>query len=81
MRAFVTRLRDALLPGRGRRRTPAPAQRAGHAEPLDLGPPPSHPPKPVDDLWPFEPYDNFVRPYVLTAEELYVAYGMGGVPA
>lgn len=45
------------------------------------GPPPLPRPTPVDDLWPFEPYDKFVRPYVLTADELYVAYGMEGVPA
>ncbi|GHE39558.1 hypothetical protein [Streptomyces capitiformicae] len=60
---------------------PRPAQRTGDSQPLDPGPPPPLPRKPVDDLWPFEPYDNFVRPYVLTAEELHVAYGMEGVPA
>lgn len=83
MRAFVARLREVLPPGLGRRRraataTAAAAQAPAVDEPLEPEPPRS--PKPIDDLWPFEPYDNFVRPYVLSPEELYV-YGMGGVPA
>ncbi|MGW0842197.1 hypothetical protein ACWD26_18875 [Streptomyces sp. NPDC002787] len=44
-----------------------------------MDPAPPRPRPPVDDIWLFEPYDAFVRPYVLTAEELYV-HGMG-VPA
>ncbi|EKX65054.1 hypothetical protein Sipo8835_38010 [Streptomyces ipomoeae] len=79
MRTLVAKLCEKLLPGRGRRRAAAAARPGRHGAPLEPGPPP--PPPPVDDLWPFEPYDNFVRPYVLTAEELYVVYGMEGAPA
>lgn len=84
MREFFARLREvlaAMLP-------PVFMQRhaAVHPQPVDTHEPPEplplRSPRPVDDLWPFEPYDNFVRPYVLSPEELY-AYGVdvGGVSA
>lgn len=75
MRALVVRLCEALL------RWAAPGTPSAEAdEPLDPGPPPQ-PQKPVD-IWPFEPYDNFVRPYVLSPEELYVFGTLGmEVPA
>ncbi|UUU23185.1 hypothetical protein [Streptomyces sp. DSM 40750] len=68
MRALVVRLCEALL------RWAAPSPLSPDAEePLEPGPPPRHQ-KPVE-IWPFEPYDNLVRPYVLSPEELY-ARGM-----
>ncbi|MFF7842919.1 hypothetical protein ACFZC6_29615 [Streptomyces ossamyceticus] len=84
MRGFFAGLREvlaALLP-------PVFVSRLAAVDPqaVDTHEPPEPLPlpsaKPVDDLWPFEPYDNFVRPYVLSPEELYVhGLEVGGVPA
>ncbi|QFQ98423.1 hypothetical protein F9278_22050 [Streptomyces phaeolivaceus] len=70
MRTLVVRLCEALL----RWTVPDPPS-AGAAEPLEPAPPP--PPRRPDDIWPFEPYATFVRPYVLSPEELYVHHVHG----
>ncbi|MDX2603119.1 hypothetical protein PV330_24300 [Streptomyces caniscabiei] len=64
MRSLVVRLCEALL----RWAAPGPVPEAEEA-PEPAPPPP--PPRTLDDIWPFEPYDNLVRPYVLSTEELY----------
>ncbi|WP_328838362.1 hypothetical protein [Streptomyces europaeiscabiei] len=64
MRALVVRLCEALL------RWAAPGPPPPEAEEPSDPVPPRPPHKPVD-IWPFERYDNLVRPYVLSAEELY----------
>ncbi|WP_215456473.1 hypothetical protein [Streptomyces sp. ATCC 21386] len=69
MRALVQRLCEALLRWAAHGPSPSEAE-----EPPQPAPPPPPPRKP-DDIWPFEPYDNLVRPYVLSPEELYV-YGV-----
>ncbi|MFF5361214.1 hypothetical protein ACFY4I_17765 [Streptomyces scabiei] len=64
MRALLVRLCGALL------RRAAPGSPPPEAEePTEPAPPP--PPHRLDDIWPFERYDTLVRPYVLSAEELY----------
>lgn len=69
MRAFIERLCEALLRWAAHGSSPSEAE-----EPPQPAPPPPPPRKP-DDIWPFESYDNLVRPYVLSPEELYV-YGV-----
>ncbi|WP_405894759.1 hypothetical protein OG272_23660 [Streptomyces sp. NBC_00104] len=77
MRALVVRLCEALV------RWAAPGPPPPEVEePLEPAPPP--PPRKTVDIWPFEPYDNFVRPYVLSAEELYshgfhASHGIHGI--
>ncbi|MEE1761988.1 MULTISPECIES: hypothetical protein [unclassified Streptomyces] len=76
MRALVVRLCEALL------RWAAPGPVPPEAEEAQEPAPPPPPPRTLDDIWPFESYDNLVRPYVLSPEELY-ACAMPGteVPA
>jgi hypothetical protein len=64
MRALAVRLREALL------RWAAPGPPPPEAEEVTESAPPPPPHRP-DDIWPFERYDTLVRPYVLSAEELY----------
>ena len=72
MRAFVVRLCEALL------RWAAPGPVPPEAEEAQEPAPPPPPPRALDDIWPFESYDNLVRPYVLSPEELYTS-GMHSV--
>jgi hypothetical protein len=74
-------LRRKLRHRHARTRRPAPrgtaplgrprstAARGGGGDGVRAQPPP--PPHRPDDIWPFERYDTLVRPYVLSAEELY----------